>query len=251
MLSSTSAAAFSPLRLVPRRRAVARRSAAAATVITMRDRSKNRKPTQRGRYLSTEAIQAVQSLKRAALQGPPSGAAVPVEPKLRRLLKADMVAVFRELAAQGEALLALQVFEEIRKEHWYKPKLLLYVDIVTVLANKGLRSEVDKVCSHLKREQLEPDTEGFNLLLKAFLDAEFTQLTMDCFRLMKLWDSDPDRITYKTLIKGLESLGEMDLSADIKLEAQNDYGDLDFLDDEEMIDTLDQKIIWRGSSLSM
>jgi hypothetical protein len=73
----------------------------------MRDRSKNRKPTQRGRYLSTEAIQAVQSLKRAALRGAPAAAAV--EPKLRRLLKADMVAVFRELAAQGEALLALQV----------------------------------------------------------------------------------------------------------------------------------------------
>ena len=76
----------------------------------MRDRSKNRKPTQRGRYLSTEAIQAVQSLKRAALRGAPAAsAAAAVEPKLRRLLKADMVAVFRELAAQGEALLALQV----------------------------------------------------------------------------------------------------------------------------------------------
>uniref|UniRef100_A0A0E0KRV0 Pentacotripeptide-repeat region of PRORP domain-containing protein n=1 Tax=Oryza punctata TaxID=4537 RepID=A0A0E0KRV0_ORYPU len=241
------AAAYSPLCLAPPR-AVARRRTAAAAVITMRDRSKNRKPTQRGRYLSTEAIQAVQSLKRAVLRGGPS-AAVPVEPKLRRLLKADMVAVFRELAAQGEALLALQVFEEIRKEHWYKPKLMLYVDIVTVLASKGLRSEVDKVCSYLKREQLEPDTEGFNLLLKALLDAEFTQLSMDCFRLMKLWDSDPDRITYRTLIKGLESLGGMGLSADIRLEAQNDYGDLDFLDEEEMIDTLEQKSIWRGSSL--
>uniref|UniRef100_A0A0D9W676 Pentacotripeptide-repeat region of PRORP domain-containing protein n=1 Tax=Leersia perrieri TaxID=77586 RepID=A0A0D9W676_9ORYZ len=217
----------------------------------MRDRSKNRKPTQRGRYLSTEAIQAVQSLKRAALRADPSDAAVPVEPKLRRLLKADMVAVFRELAAQGEALLALQVFEEIRKEHWYKPRLLLYVDLITVLASKGLRTEVDKVCSYLKREQLEPDTEGFNILLKALLDAEFTQLTMDCFRLMKLWDSDPDRVTYRTLVKGLESLGGIDLSSDIKLEAQNDYGDLDFLDEEEMIDTLDEKSIWRGSSLIM
>ncbi|KAL5216136.1 hypothetical protein ABZP36_007537 [Zizania latifolia] len=135
----------------------------------MRDRSKNRKPTQRGRYLSTEAIQVVQSLRRASLQGGPSAAAVPVEPKLRRLLKTDMVAVFRELAAQGEVL---QVFEEIRNEHWYKPRLMLYVDLVTVLASKGV-----------------------------------------------------------------ESLGEMDLSADIKSEAQNNYGDyLDFLD-EEMVDT--------------
>lgn len=226
---------FSPLRQIPT--SAARRTTAAA-VITMRDRSKNRKPTQRGRYLSTEAIQAVQSLKRASLRGAPAAGAVAVEPKLRRLLKADMVAVFRELAAQGEALLALQVFEEIRKEHWYKPRLLWYVDLITVFASKGLRSEVGKACSYLKREQLEPDTDGFNLLLKALLDAEFTQLTMDCFRLMKLWDSEPDRITYRTLIKGLESLGEMDLSAEIRLEAENDYGDhLDFLDEEDMVET--------------
>ncbi|CAL5068434.1 unnamed protein product [Urochloa decumbens] len=231
MLSSP---ACSPFRLPPTRGGARRRSAAAAGTITMRDRSKNRKPTQRGRYLSTEAIQAVQSLKRAALRGgPAASAAAAVEPKLRRLLKADMVAVFRELAAQGEALLALQVFEEIQKEHWYKPRLLWYTDLVTVLANKGLRSEVDKACSYLKREQLEPDTEGFNLLLKALLDAGFTQLALDCFRLMKLWDSDPDRITYTTLIKGLESLGKMDLCAGIQLEAENDYGSLDFLDEVE------------------
>ena len=42
----------------------------------------------------------------------------------------------------------------------------------------------------MNREQLEPETEGFNLLLKALLDAGFAELTMDCFRLVKLWDSD-------------------------------------------------------------
>jgi hypothetical protein len=89
---------------------------------------------------------------------------------------------------------------------------------------------------------LEPDSDGFNLLLKALLDAEFTHLTMDCFRLMKLWDSDPDRITYRTLIRGLESLGKMDLSADIRLEAENEYGSLDFLDEVEV----DKTCIGRG-----
>jgi hypothetical protein len=106
-----------------------------------------------------------------------------------------------------------------------------------VLASKGLSSEVGQACSYLKREQLEADTDGFNLLLKTLLDAEFTQLTMDCFRLMKLWDSEPDRTTYVTLVKGLESLGETDLSAQMRLEAESDYGDLwDFFDEEEAID---------------
>ncbi|GJN27280.1 hypothetical protein PR202_gb15290 [Eleusine coracana subsp. coracana] len=230
MLSSAALLSFRP---TPTRVGAPRSAAAAAATITMRDRSKNRKPTQRGRYLSTEAIQAVQSLKRAALRAAPAASAS-VEPKLRRLLKADLVAVFRELAAQGEALLALQVFEEIRKEHWYRPRLLWYVDLVMVLASKGLRSEVEKACSYLKREQLEPDTEGFNLLLKALLDAGFTQLAMDCFRLMKLWDSDPDRVTYRTLIRGLESLGKMILSADLRLEAESEYGSLDFLDEVDI-----------------
>lgn len=108
MLSSP---ACSPFRLPPTRGGARRKSAgAAAGTITMRDRSKNRKPTQRGRYLSTEAIQTVQALKRASLRGDSAAsAAAALEPKLRRLLKSDMVAVFRELAAQGEALLALQV----------------------------------------------------------------------------------------------------------------------------------------------
>uniref|UniRef100_A0A0A9E092 Pentatricopeptide repeat-containing protein n=1 Tax=Arundo donax TaxID=35708 RepID=A0A0A9E092_ARUDO len=57
---------------------------------------------------------------------------------------------------------------------------------------------------------------------------------MDCFRLMKLWDSDPDRITYRTLIKGIESQGKMELSADIRSEAENEYGSLDFLDEEDI-----------------
>ncbi|EHA8591661.1 hypothetical protein COCNU_scaffold114074G000010 [Cocos nucifera] len=77
-------------------------------VITMRDRSKNRKPTQRGRYLSIEAIQAVQALKRAKISGGDSLDRV-LESKVRRLIKADTVAVLRELQSQGEGLLALQV----------------------------------------------------------------------------------------------------------------------------------------------
>ena len=120
----SSSIAFSPLRLtLPSGAAHRRRTAAAAVTITMRDRSKNRKPTQRGRYLSTEAIQAVQSLKRATLCGAPAAGAVATDPKLQRLLKADMVAVFRELAVQGEALLALKVQPNSFLHHWEQSRL--------------------------------------------------------------------------------------------------------------------------------
>ncbi|OAY63262.1 pentatricopeptide repeat-containing protein At2g36240-like [Ananas comosus] len=204
-------------------------------VITMRDRSKNRKPTQRGRYLSIEAINAVQSLKRARIRGADALDRA-LDSKLRRLIMADMVAVFKELLAQGEALLALQVFEEIRKEYWYKPQLSLYTDMTNVLASSGLNEKVELMCSYLKAESLEADTEGFNSLLKVLLEFGFTHLAVDCFRLMKLWESDPDETTYRVLINGLESKGEMDLYSSLRLEAENYFGGpLEFLGEKEEI----------------
>ncbi|MQL69627.1 hypothetical protein Taro_001937 [Colocasia esculenta] len=86
--------------------------------VTMRDRSKNRRPLQKGRNLSIEAIQAVQALKRARFHGRPgvyTGGGSPadldrvLESKVRRLIKFDMMAVLGELQQQNEAFLALQV----------------------------------------------------------------------------------------------------------------------------------------------
>ncbi|KAJ8485016.1 hypothetical protein OPV22_017501 [Ensete ventricosum] len=115
----------------------------------MRDRAKNRKPTQRGRYLSTEAIQAVQALKRAigTVGGGHGGDSLErvLAAKVRRLIKGDMVAVLRELQSQGEGLLVLQVFDEVRREHWYKPKLSVYNDMIKVLASCGLPEKVEKL----------------------------------------------------------------------------------------------------------
>lgn len=76
--------------------------------ITMRDRSKNRKPLQKGRNLSIEAIQTVQALKRAAKHSDVSLEQV-YDNNFRRLLKFDMIAVLRELLRQNQCLLALKV----------------------------------------------------------------------------------------------------------------------------------------------
>lgn len=78
-------------------------------MITMRDRSKNRKPLQKGRSLSIEAIQTVQALKRASKSADVSLEQV-YNSKFRRLLKFDMIAVLRELIRQNQCLLALKVF---------------------------------------------------------------------------------------------------------------------------------------------
>lgn len=190
----------------------------------MRDRSKNRKPTQRGRYLSIEGIQAVQALKRANVNGHDDAVARAIETKVRRLVKFDLIAVLRELQTQGEALLAFQVFKELRREHWYKPKVSIYVDMISVLAKNGLHEKVEQACSYLKMERLEPDTEGFNLLLNTLLEHGFTQTALDCFRLMKLWESEPDEFTYRILLDGLKCHGDNDASIAVRDEAERQLG---------------------------
>lgn len=75
--------------------------------VIMRDRGKNRKPLQKGRTPSIEAIQAVQALKRARRDE--SSLERVFESNFRRLLKLDMIAVLQQLLSQNECLLALKV----------------------------------------------------------------------------------------------------------------------------------------------
>lgn len=77
-------------------------------IVTMRDRSNNPRPLQKGRNLSIEAIQTVQALKRVKKN---HGFLEQVfDSKFRRLLKFDMMAVLKELLRQNESLLALKVW---------------------------------------------------------------------------------------------------------------------------------------------
>ena len=95
--------------------------------ITMRDRSSNRRPLQKGRNLSIEAIQTIQALKRAnktKTEEEPSSLLEQVfVSKFKRLLKLDMMAVLKELIRQNECFLALKV-----------PPSLLYLSSVLLIS---------------------------------------------------------------------------------------------------------------------
>ncbi|KAL8536254.1 hypothetical protein ACS0TY_011766 [Phlomoides rotata] len=203
-------------------------------MITMRDRSKNRKPLQKGRSLSIEAIQTVQALKRASKSAEVSLEQV-YDSKFRRLLKFDMIAVLRELIRQNQCLLALKVFEDVRKEEWYRPQLLLYAEMVAALGSNGLLENVKQLIIELKAEtNVNPDLRGFNTLLESLMGSNLTGLAVECYYFMKSVSCDPDRQTFKILIEGLTSNGEMDLLAVIQQEAHKFYGPFwDFIDEEE------------------
>ncbi|KAI3717063.1 hypothetical protein L1987_68396 [Smallanthus sonchifolius] len=171
--------------------------------VTMRDRIKNRKPLQKGRNLSIEAIQTIQSLKRAFK----SSADVQqqqqvINSKFSRLLKFDMMAILRELLRQDHCLLALMVFMEIQKEHWYKPGVSLYAEIILALGRNNLYDKVDIIVLELKREKdrLEAKTEGFTVLLETLMSYNLVEHAMDCFELMKEVGCEPDRSTFKLLV---------------------------------------------------
>ncbi|KAK2981282.1 hypothetical protein RJ640_006983 [Escallonia rubra] len=55
---------------------------------------------------------------------------------------------------------------------------------------------------------LEPDIKGFNALLDTLMSFKMTGLAIECFYLMKSVGCEPDRLTFRLLIKGLESDGE-------------------------------------------
>nr|GEV71545.1 hypothetical protein [Tanacetum cinerariifolium] len=161
--------------------------------VTMRDRGKNRKPLQKGRNLSIEAIQTVQALKRAPKFEDKQQQVI--HSKFSRLLKFDMMAILRELLCQDQSLLALVVFAEIQKEHWYKPDVSLYAEIILVLAKNGLFDKVDWIFLELESEKgrLEAKKTGdFNKLLQTLTSYNLIELTMDCFELMKEVGCEPD-----------------------------------------------------------
>ncbi|KQK02235.1 protein THYLAKOID ASSEMBLY 8, chloroplastic [Brachypodium distachyon] len=101
------------------------------TIITCGPRD-NRGPLQRGRSLSTEAIHAVQALKRltAADRSPPAATAA-ASAALGRLLRADLLAAMAELQRQGHWSLALAALHVARAEPWYRPDPELYATFVS------------------------------------------------------------------------------------------------------------------------
>lgn len=122
-------------------------------------------------------------------------------------------------------------------EYWYKPRVSLYADMITVLGSSGLFEHVELlILSYLKTEAggLEPEIEGFNSLLRALMSFNRTDLAMECYALMRQVGCEPDKSSFKILITGLESTGETDHSAIIRQDARVLYGEeLEFLEGKE------------------
>lgn len=122
----------------------------------------------------------------------------------------------------------------MRKEEWYRPKLLLYAEMVATLGNNGMVEQVQELIMELKAETtVSPDLQGFNALMESLMSLNLTGLAVECYYLMKSVSCDPDKLSFKILIDGLASNGEMELSAVIQQDAQKHYGPFWDLSEEE------------------
>ncbi|KAF9613414.1 hypothetical protein IFM89_008244 [Coptis chinensis] len=171
----------------------------------------NRGPLQKGRILSTEAMQAIQALKRA--KSDPTKLDSLISKTLTRLIKADLISSLNELLRQNHCDLALKVFSTVRTEYWYKTDCSLYADMVLGLSRNGMLEDIDRLVLVLENEGLgESDCKDISRLIRALVAAERKESLVRIYGVLKNGGAgsmyEVDEYVVKVLSRGLKRLGE-------------------------------------------
>lgn len=183
--------------------------------------------------MSTESIQAVQSLKLAKT---PSKLEHVFNTKLTRLLKADLLDTLAELQRQNELHLALKVFDFVKKESWYTPDLSLYYDMILLLGKNKLVKEAEELFDELRKEGLQPDTRSYTELIGAYFQVDMVEKAMETYNQMKSSGCAPDKLTLMIMVKNMEKAGEKEHVASVKKDFE------EYVDDaEKFIEEVERK----------
>ncbi|XP_045789836.1 protein THYLAKOID ASSEMBLY 8, chloroplastic-like [Trifolium pratense] len=185
-----------------------------------------RGPLVRGRFLSIEAIQAIQTLKRIHRTKPQDQTKL-LTKTLTRLIKSDLVATLKELLRQQQCTLALDVFSAVRSE--YGADLSLYAEMVQALGICGMVEDVDRLIEEIVGEGGigigcgDDQGKGLLNLIKAVIGAKRRESTVRIYEMMKEngWGEsvEPDEYVVKVLSNGFKGFGDEELAQQIL----NDY----------------------------
>ncbi|KAM6585779.1 hypothetical protein CsatB_012781 [Cannabis sativa] len=180
----------------------------------------NRGPLVKGRVLSIEAIQAVQTLKRYQ-RSDPTNLQTTVSKTLSRLIKADLIATLNELLRQDQCVLALQAFSTIRSE--YQPELSLYAAMVKALSRNGMGEDIDRLIVDLEEAGggVRWDDKGVITLVRAVIGSGSRESTVRIYGMLKksgLLGSKDGEYMVGSLSKGLRRFGEVALADEIDRE---------------------------------
>ncbi|KAE9621379.1 hypothetical protein Lal_00032076 [Lupinus albus] len=181
----------------------------------------HRLPLLKGRILSTESLQTIQTLKRLYRTNPPNLTHV-LSTTLTRLIKSDLEATLRELLRQQHCNLALRVFYTLRSE--YGADLTLHAEIAKALSNCDMLLDLDNFIVDLE-ENCEIDCgdyKGLVSLMKVVIEAKRRESTVRIYGLMKKcgWGSvvEPDEYVVRVLVNGLKSFDEIALAEEVQNE---------------------------------
>ncbi|XVF84336.1 hypothetical protein PTKIN_Ptkin17bG0028800 [Pterospermum kingtungense] len=183
------------------------------STVTCGLRGGTRKPLWKSRVLSTEAIQAVHSLKLANSNSKLNHV---FSTRLSRLLKADLLDTLAELQRQNEIQLALKVFEFVRNEVWYKPDISLYCDMIQLLGKNRMIEMAQQLFTELENDGLKPNTRAFTEMIGAYLQVGMIEKAMETYERLKASGCSPDKLTFTILIRNLENAGKEELVAVLK-----------------------------------
>ncbi|XP_050229130.1 pentatricopeptide repeat-containing protein At1g62350-like [Mercurialis annua] len=214
------------------------------SIITCSLRGKPRKPLWRSKRLSSEAIQAVQSLKLAKSSN--SRLQNVFENKLSRLLKTDLIDTLELLQDQNELDLALKVFDYVQKEIWYKPDITLYYGILEMLGKNEMILMAEGYFCKLEEEGLKHDTRTFSEMIGAYLKVGMVEKAMEMYGRLKESGCVPDKLTFAILIRNLEDAGRSELVDVVKKDC-DEYMDYP----EKFLEEIERKMDARGPSINL
>ncbi|CAH9080541.1 unnamed protein product [Cuscuta europaea] len=165
-------------------------------------RNRPRKPLWRSRVLSTEAIQAVHSIKLAAAT--PNKLEQIFKDQVSRLLKRDLLDALTELQRQNEVDLAVKVFNHARKEVWYVPDLSMYNDMLLLLGKNKLIEMVELLFHELKKEGLKPNTRTYTEVMGAYFKVGMVEKGIETYELLKESGCVPDKLALQIMLRNLK-----------------------------------------------
>ncbi|XP_058745388.1 protein THYLAKOID ASSEMBLY 8, chloroplastic [Vicia villosa] len=180
-----------------------------------------RGPLVKGRFLSIEAIQAIQTLKRLHRTNPQNQTQL-LSNTLTRLIKSDLVATLKELLRQQQCTLALRVFSAVRSE--YGADLSLYAEIIQALGNCDMPDDVDRLICEIEDEggiRVDEDQrKGLLSLIKSVVEAKRRDSMVRVYEMMKRsgWglEVEPDEYVVKVLSNGFKGFGDEELAQEIR-----------------------------------
>ncbi|GJN37420.1 hypothetical protein PR202_gb26373 [Eleusine coracana subsp. coracana] len=187
----------------------------------------NRGPLQRGRSLSTEAILAIQSLKRlTSTDRSPAAASAAAASALGRLLKADLVAAMAELQRQGHWSLALAALHVARGEPWYRPDPALYATFVSSApASDEAGAAVDALVEAFLEEKArgggfvegEEDVYKLTRLVRALVAKGRGRAAWRVYEAaVRVGGLEVDEYVYRVMARGMRRLGLDEEAAEVE-----------------------------------